>query len=99
MGLFVVGDAISALGWLDLGGEVKEMKKTAIEMDSIVSEWLEQHRHKRDSGDTETEQDFIDVLLSVLNGVELAGYDVDTVIKGTCTVRSTIHSFSSPFPL
>ncbi|KAL3022803.1 hypothetical protein AAZX31_04G034800 [Glycine max] len=45
----------------------------------------EQHRHKRDSGDTETEQDFIDVLLSVLNGVELAGYDVDTVIKGTCT--------------
>lgn len=68
-------------------------------MDSIVSEWLEQHRHKRDSGDTETEQDFIDVLLSVLNGVELAGYDVDTVIKGTCTVRSTIHSFPSPFPL
>ncbi|XP_027353750.1 cytochrome P450 CYP82D47-like [Abrus precatorius] len=87
-GLFVVGDAIPALGWLDFGGEVKEMKNTAIEMDSIVGEWLEEHRRKRDSSGesaTKTEQDFIDVLLSVLNGVDLAGYDVDTVIKGTCS--------------
>ncbi|KAL2346360.1 hypothetical protein Fmac_000360 [Flemingia macrophylla] len=85
-GLFVVGDAIPFLGWLDLGGEVKEMKKTAMEMDSIVSEWLEEHRQTRDSGDTESEQDFIDVLLSALNGVDLAGYDFDTVIKATCTI-------------
>ncbi|KAH1252414.1 Cytochrome P450 82A1 [Glycine max] len=85
-GLFVVGDAIPFLGWLDLGGEVKEMKKTAIEMDNIVSEWLEEHKQQiTDSGDTKTEQDFIDVLLFVLKGVDLAGYDFDTVIKATCT--------------
>lgn len=88
----MVGDAIPFLGWLDLGGEVKEMKKTAIEMDNIVSEWLEEHKQQiTDSGDTKTEQDFIDVLLFVLKGVDLAGYDFDTVIKATCTVRSTIY--------
>ncbi|KAK7410004.1 hypothetical protein VNO78_00461 [Psophocarpus tetragonolobus] len=86
LGLLVIGDAIPFLGWLDLGGEVKEMKITAAEMDSIASEWLEEHRQRRDSGLTKTEHDFIDVLLSALDGVHLAGYDADSVIKGTCTV-------------
>ncbi|KAL9312966.1 hypothetical protein ACSQ67_018418 [Phaseolus vulgaris] len=84
-GLFVVGDFIPFLGWLDLGGEVKEMKKTAIEMDIIVSEWLEEHRQKREADERKTEQDFVDVLVSVLKGVDLGGYDIDTVIKATCT--------------
>ncbi|XP_061343159.1 cytochrome P450 CYP82D47-like [Gastrolobium bilobum] len=82
----VIGDAIPVLGWLDLlGGQVKEMKNTAKEMDSIVCEWLEEHRQRRsDSGETKTEQDFIDVLFSVLDGVDLNGYDADTVNKATC---------------
>lgn len=80
-GLLVVGDAIPALGWLDFGGEVKLMKKTAIELDSIVSEWLEEHRQRRDSGEIKTEQDFIDVLMSALDGVDLAEFNADTVIK------------------
>ncbi|KAK7271312.1 hypothetical protein RJT34_27099 [Clitoria ternatea] len=83
-GLFVVGDAFPFLGWLDLDGEVKNMKETAAEMDSIVGEWLQEHRRKRDSGETKTEHDLIDVLLSVLDGVDLAGYDADTVNKATC---------------
>ncbi|XP_020236804.1 cytochrome P450 CYP82D47 [Cajanus cajan] len=85
LGLLVVGDAIPFLGWLDLGGEVKRMKKTAIEMDIIVSEWLEEHRQRRESGESETktEQDFIDVLLSALDGLD--GYDAGTVIKATCS--------------
>lgn len=85
MGVVVVGDAIPFLGWLDLGGQVKKMKKTAMEMDSIISEWLREHRQKRDSGETKTEQDFIDVLMSALDGVDLAGYDAHTVIKATCS--------------
>ncbi|KAK7310881.1 hypothetical protein RJT34_08659 [Clitoria ternatea] len=84
MGVSVVGDAIPFLGWLDLGGKMKEMKNTAKEIDSIVGEWLEEHRRNRDSGETKTEQDFIDVLLSVIDGVDLAGYDADSVIKATC---------------
>ncbi|KAL4364921.1 cytochrome P450 CYP82D47 [Arachis hypogaea] len=88
-GVHVIGDAIPFLGWLDFGGQVKEMKKTAKEMDEIICEWLKDHRRRRECGDddqsdAQTEQDFIDVLLSVLhNGADLDGYDLDTVIKAT----------------
>ncbi|KAK7410002.1 hypothetical protein VNO78_00459 [Psophocarpus tetragonolobus] len=85
LGLSVIGDAIPALGWLDLGGKVKDMKRTAKEMDNIVSQWLEEHRQKRDSTEVKTEQDFIDVLQSAINQVDLAGYDFETVLKATCT--------------
>ncbi|KAF3956633.1 hypothetical protein ACB098_01G037400 [Castanea mollissima] len=43
-GLFVVSDAIPFLGWLDLGGHEKAMKKTAKELDGILREWLEEHK-------------------------------------------------------
>ncbi|MBA0638079.1 hypothetical protein Godav_024604 [Gossypium davidsonii] len=84
-GLFVVRDAIPFLGWLDLGGHEKAMKKTAKGLDSIMEEWLEEHRMKKESVGEEDkgDQDFIDVLLSVLQGLDLSGYDVDTVTKAT----------------
>ncbi|XVE69977.1 hypothetical protein DITRI_Ditri10aG0034500 [Diplodiscus trichospermus] len=85
-GLFVVRDAIPFLGWLDLGRHEKAMKKSAKEMDSIMEEWLEEHRRKKESIGEEAakgDQDFIDVLLSVLEGIDLAGYDVNTVTKAT----------------
>ncbi|XVE94802.1 hypothetical protein REPUB_Repub02eG0040900 [Reevesia pubescens] len=84
-GLFVVRDAIPFLGWLDLGGHEKAMKKTAKELDSIMEEWLEEHRRKKESvGEVaKGEQDFIDVMLSVLDGIDLSGYDVNTVTKAT----------------
>ncbi|MED6218267.1 hypothetical protein PIB30_025189 [Stylosanthes scabra] len=83
-GVVVIGDAIPALGWVDFGGKIKEMEKAANEMDEIVSEWIEEHKENRDSGVRKSEQDFIDVLLSVLDGVDLAGHDTDTVNKATC---------------
>ncbi|KAK6245322.1 hypothetical protein SCA6_008412 [Theobroma cacao] len=84
-GLFVVRDAVPFLGWLDLGGHEKAMKKNAKELDSIMEEWLEEHLRKKDTvGEiAKGEQDFIDVLLSVLDGVDLEGYDVNTVTKAT----------------
>jgi hypothetical protein len=96
-GLFVVGDAIPFLGWLDLGGHVKEMKKAAIEMDSVVCGWLEEHRRRNDLGETKIEQDFVDVLLNVLDGVDLDGYDVDTVIKATCLVSTKYYYYYMNF--
>ncbi|CAJ1973351.1 unnamed protein product [Sphenostylis stenocarpa] len=84
LGVVVIGDAIPFLGWLDLGGKMKEMKKTAVEIDSFVSEWLEEHRQQRDSDEKKREEDFIDVLESAIDGVDLAGYDANTVIKATC---------------
>lgn len=86
-GTFVLRDAVPYLGWLDLGGYEKAMKKTAKELDSLAGEWLEEHRRKRESGQpvAKEEQDFMDVLLSALEGIDLPGYDVDTVIKATST--------------
>jgi hypothetical protein len=87
-GLFVVSDAIPFLGWLDFGGHERAMKKTAKELDSFLGEWLEEHKRKRASGAVAGgEQDFMDVMLSVLDGKVLAGYDADTINKATCLVR------------
>lgn len=87
-GLFVVRDALPFLGWLDIGGYEKAMKKTHKELDSLVEEWLQEHRRKKEAGETaaKEEQDFIDMLLSVLDDVDLSGFDIDTVIKSTCSV-------------
>ncbi|GAY39425.1 hypothetical protein CUMW_044270 [Citrus unshiu] len=83
-GVFLVRDALPFLGWLDIGGYEKAMKKTAKELDSLIEEWIEEHRRKKESG-ANLDLDFIDVLLSVLEGegVDLSDFDVDTVIKAT----------------
>ncbi|CAK7338695.1 unnamed protein product [Dovyalis caffra] len=87
LGIFVVRDALPFLGWLDIGGHEKAMKRTAKEMDSILEEWLEEHKRKRLLGEADqAEQDFMDVMLSVLQGADLAGYDADTVNKATSLV-------------
>ncbi|KAG6674818.1 hypothetical protein I3842_15G065000 [Carya illinoinensis] len=87
LGLFVVSDAIPCLGWLDLGGHEKAMKRTAKELDSIIGEWLEEHKRKRALDEGKGEQDFMDVMLSILQGADqLAGnFDVDTINKATCS--------------
>jgi hypothetical protein len=90
MGQFVVGDAIPYLGWFDLGGQEKAMKKTAKETDYLATEWLEEHRKRRDSGEAKGQQEFMDVMLSILDGADLDGFDVDTVNKATCLVRILI---------
>ena len=87
LGLFVVSDAIPCLGWLDFGGHEKAMKKTAKELDSIFGEWLEEHKQKRASCESKGPQDFMDVMLSVLDGKDLGGFDADTINKATSMVR------------
>ncbi|KAL0332664.1 UNVERIFIED_CONTAM: cytochrome [Sesamum calycinum] len=85
-GLFVAADAMPYLGWLDIGGCEKRMKKTAEEMDGIVGRMAE-HREKEYSGENQTPQDFMDVMLSVGQSADLqAQYDADTIIKATCLV-------------
>nr|POE57999.1 cytochrome p450 82a3 [Quercus suber] len=84
LGLFVVSDAIPFLGWLDLGGHEKAMKKTAKELDGILGEWLEEHKQKRASSENKGEEDFMDIMHSVLDGAELEGYEADTINKATC---------------
>ncbi|KAM7514173.1 hypothetical protein LguiA_003756 [Lonicera macranthoides] len=91
LGLFVVADAVPLLRFLDLGGYEKEMKKTAKDIDLIIQGWLDDHRRKRNSGETTSDQDFIDVLLTTLNGVDkLGGYDIDDVLIAGSTDTTTI---------
>ncbi|XP_015934267.1 cytochrome P450 82A4 [Arachis duranensis] len=87
LGMILVGDAVPWLRWVDLGGHEKAMKETAKELDAICGKWLEEHRMKRVLEEDGRSQDFIDVMLSVLDGTdELAGYDVDTIIKATVLI-------------
>ncbi|XP_043704016.1 xanthotoxin 5-hydroxylase CYP82C4-like [Telopea speciosissima] len=89
-GLFVVSDAIPYCEWLDLGGHVRAMKSTAKELDSIIGNWIDEHRinggyrriHKEE--EEEDQLDFIDVMLSIIPEDKLMySYDRDTVIKAT----------------
>ncbi|KAJ7958088.1 Cytochrome P450 [Quillaja saponaria] len=84
LGLFVASDAIPCIGLLDLGGHEKTMKKTARELDRILSQWLEEHRHTRASGVVvEDDQDLMDAMLSIFDSKELHGFDAHTIIKAT----------------
>ncbi|KAK7316394.1 hypothetical protein VNO77_35407 [Canavalia gladiata] len=82
MGTFTVADAVPFLRWLDLGGHEKAMKENAKEFDKVLSEWLEEHRQKRDlSQKVESERDFMDVMLSVLKDSHIHGFDAHTICK------------------
>lgn len=85
LGVYVVGDALPFLGWLDLGGHEKSMKRIASGLDSMFEKYLDEHRQKSASpGEMEKEKDFIDMMMSVVQDDGLAGYDADTIIKSTC---------------
>ncbi|CAN0922151.1 Cytochrome P450 82A1 (Fragment) [Linum grandiflorum] len=85
-GRFLVADGLPYLRWLDVGGFEKAMKKTAEEMDVVVGGWLKEHKDKRDSaGGGKVEDDFMDVLLNVLEDEgSIDGRDSDTTNKATC---------------
>ncbi|KAL9421822.1 hypothetical protein AB3S75_034151 [Citrus x aurantiifolia] len=85
-GQFVVSDALPFLRWLDIGGYERLMSKTAKYFDIILQEWLDEHKMKRDSGDVKGDEDFMYVLLSLLddNAEQLPDRDADAVIKAIC---------------
>ncbi|KAH9767462.1 Xanthotoxin 5-hydroxylase CYP82C4 [Citrus sinensis] len=72
--------------WLDIGGYERLMSKTAKYFDIILQEWLDEHKMKRVSGEVKGDEDFIYVLLSLLddNAEQLPDRDADTVIKAIC---------------
>ncbi|XP_019174417.1 PREDICTED: cytochrome P450 CYP82D47-like [Ipomoea nil] len=91
VGVFVPADALPFLGWFDIGGYEKSMKEVAKEMDSLMHEWIQEHRLKKEATAAGegcivigNEKDFIDGMLSRIEGINLNGCDTDTVIKSTC---------------
>lgn len=104
IGIFVPSDAFPILGFLDINGHEKAMKKTAKELDFILEGWLKEHREKRKCTSIEAKsttdsavQDFIDVMLSLEEEGRLSNfpYDADTSIKSTCLVCSRVQKKSN----
>ncbi|KAE9605012.1 hypothetical protein Lal_00036803 [Lupinus albus] len=90
VGVVTIADAIPFLRWFDFGGHEKAMKKTFKEVDSVVGGWLEEHRKKRTLayGKVQSDRDFIDAMLSIIDGSTIEGIDADTIIKATTTALS-----------
>ena len=85
-GTFVIADAIPWLRWFDFGGYERDMKTTAKELDRLAQRWLDKHKRKK-SLVSDYEQDFMGVMLSVLDGAEEAyGNNSDRINKSTCLV-------------
>ncbi|KAL2348438.1 hypothetical protein Fmac_002438 [Flemingia macrophylla] len=83
-GVFVLSDAIPFLGWWDINGYEEAMKRTASELDPLVQGWLEEHKNGTLRVNGKEEQDFMHVMLNVLQESDISGYDSDTIIKATC---------------
>ncbi|XP_043804580.1 xanthotoxin 5-hydroxylase CYP82C4-like [Manihot esculenta] len=81
-GALVPGDLIPFLGWLDIGGIVKTMKRVTKEVDVIVESWIEEHKKKTEN---EAKKDFIDVMLSVVEDEPSMKLKRETIIKATTT--------------
>ncbi|XP_058099747.1 cytochrome P450 CYP82D47-like [Magnolia sinica] len=80
----VVSDLLPFVEWLDLHGYKRTMRRTAEELNSVLVSWLEEHRRRRFSDENNDNQDFMDVMLSIMEGAQFTSYDLDTIIKATC---------------
>ncbi|KAH6765415.1 cytochrome P450 [Perilla frutescens var. hirtella] len=92
-GVFVLSDAIPSLAWLDLQGHQRSMKRKAKELDDLVGEWLEEHKEKRKTAkykstvvddDDDEEEDFMDAMLTIMEGDDFPQFEADTITKATC---------------
>ncbi|KAI5444115.1 hypothetical protein KIW84_012649, partial [Lathyrus oleraceus] len=84
--VLTVGDVVPLLRWFDFGGNEKIMKENFKKLDVVVSEWLDEHKNKRVDDKSKGDQDFMDVMLSTIDGTNLHGFDSDSVIKATTLV-------------
>ncbi|MCL7038215.1 hypothetical protein MKW94_027829, partial [Papaver nudicaule] len=70
MGVSALSDALPFLrGWLDIGGNEKQMKINGKALDAMMEKWLQEHKTRsKSSSEAGEEQDFMDVMMSILLG-------------------------------
>ncbi|KAL4323124.1 hypothetical protein GQ457_11G003710 [Hibiscus cannabinus] len=86
-GIFILADALPYLERLDVQGHIRSMKKTAKEIDSVISVWLEEHLDKKRQNQATSESDFMDVMLSHLpEDTVISGHTRDTIVKATTLI-------------
>lgn len=64
------------------------MKRTAVELDWVLGNWLKEHRRRREAGKlADDNQDFIHFMLDATeNDGGFSAEDADRIIKATCLV-------------
>ena len=86
-----MSEAIPDVEWMNSQGYLGSMKRVAKEVDSLVGGWVEEHEMRLNSEGNKRE-DFIYVILSVLEDTSMFGHSKETVIKATIMVCSSpIH--------
>ena len=76
------------LKWVDMLGKLKNIKRIMKELDLIVGSWIEEHvGRKREESKEGDEQDFIDVMLSVIDDSYTQDHTRENIIKATILVR------------
>ncbi|KAL0449747.1 UNVERIFIED_CONTAM: Protopine 6-monooxygenase [Sesamum latifolium] len=88
MGVLTLPDVLPYLKWLDwFGGMSKAFEKTGRMMDSLLQEWVEEHKTR--SRTSERDESFMAEMMRVADGIAEAfpEYDADTITKATCQVN------------
>ncbi|CAN6167038.1 unnamed protein product [Urochloa humidicola] len=85
-GVFNIGDFIPWLGWLDLQGYVRRMKRTTKRWDWFLERVLDEHNERRRlEGDRFVVRDMVDVLLQLADDpnleVKLSRHNVKAITK------------------
>ncbi|XP_010527268.1 PREDICTED: cytochrome P450 82G1-like [Tarenaya hassleriana] len=99
-GIFMVGDAIPLLEWLDFAN-VSSMKNTAKELDAVISKWLQEHLEERsgngnDEIGLDQDKTVMDLLIDVLpEDVVMSGHTRDTIVKATTLILTLTGSDST----
>ncbi|MBA0717129.1 hypothetical protein Golax_004967 [Gossypium laxum] len=86
VGLVLVSDWVPFLGWIDVVmGRIAKIKRISQECDMIIGSWVNEHRRQRKLGESiKGDQDFIHVMLSILDDNNIPTEEADTIIKATC---------------
>ncbi|KAL7263971.1 hypothetical protein ACSBR1_002009 [Camellia fascicularis] len=85
-GEFLLSDALPyrVVKWVDMLGKLKNIKSIMKELDLIVGSWIEEHvARRREESKEGDEQDFIDVMLSVIDDSYTQDHTRETIIKAT----------------
>lgn len=94
VGLVLVSGWVPILGWIDVVmGRIAKIKRISQECDMIIGSWVNEHRRQRRLGENiEGDQDFIHVMLSILDDNNIPTEEADTIIKATCLVCKIVNS-------
>lgn len=84
----VISDMLPIPKWIDsVFGKLGVMKRIGKDLDCLMQSWIEEHKQKSKTDQSiRNKQDFIDVMLSVIEDDFEFGFSRETIIKGTITV-------------